>query len=378
MSIAVHAAASLTQLMVAATPPTYTATILPQIDTTNDEFNLTYTTPFGLNDNGAVVGDLGNRLGFHWSPTDGASFLQPQFSSVADSAVGRAINNAGTIVGAYTPTGAFRQRPFALDSNGDFTALPTLGPDFGAGVADVNDSGMMVGSGESGPGGTFGGPTSTLYWLNGALHDIGGLGGTSSNASAVNNHSVITGSANMFDFGPLHPYRWTEGGGFEVLPQLVAGVPSSTSDINDHGVVVGRGGVSLAQNRPVYWDAAGNLHQLAQLDAAAIDVGVLGVNNDHVMVGFELASSSFEFEARLWFDETPYHLQDLVTGLPDGAVLRRATEINEHGQIVVEASVPNGRGVEFITVVLSPVPAPGGAATFATGALLLGARRRRR
>ncbi len=356
--------------------PQYTATILPQIDTTNDEFSLTYTSPFALNNLGQVTGDLGDGMGFLWSPGTGWSNLLPAFGDAYGRAVGTGINDHGWVVGSANPAGGFGAVPFVFDSAGNVVVLPTLGAGLSAGASDINNAGMIVGSAETAAGGTFGGPTAAVYWQNGQIHVIGGFGGDYSVASAVNEHGVVAGHSNAAPGQAVRAYRWTEGGGFETLESLIANMPTLAQDINDSGVVVGHAALSLFANVPVYWDEQGNLHTLGQLDANAIDVSVLGINNDNVMVGFELVSDTFRPEARLWIGGEVFDLNDLVAGLPEGMLLSSAVDINDLGQIIVEAQMEVDGQLQFFSVLLTPVPAPGAGAALALAGLAAARRRR--
>lgn len=94
------------------------------------------------------------------------------------------------------------------------------------------------------------------------------------------------------------------------------------------------------------------------------------------MVGFALDSSSFAFAARLWLDEQIYDLQELVVDLPVGITLARAVDINENGDIIVEASKVVDGQIQFVSVLLTPVPAPGAATLLAPASLVLLRRRR--
>jgi uncharacterized membrane protein len=338
---------------VVATPPSYHATVLPQLDTTDSEFKLTFTTPGALNDAQAVAGILGSGMGFLWTPEEGGTLLLPLFDTDDEEAVGAGINSAGDVVGATLSNGGFTAHPFIYTAGGIFTELPTLGATFDGSATDINDSGMIVGESENAPGGgTFGGPTSAVYWIDGDITEIGGLGGATSYAAAVNESGVVTGASNGQGALALKPFRWTQKGGFEVLPQLVNGVPATPSDINDSNVVVGRGGLSLFANKAVYWDAQGAIHPLPSIVANPNDIGVLAVNNANVMVGFELLN---EFEARIWIDEEVFHLQEFVTDLPEGIELQRAIDINTNGDIVVEAGTVVDGQIQFVSVLLTPI-----------------------
>src|SRR5690606_13576399 len=141
-------------------------------------------------------------------------------------------------------------------------------------------------------------------------------------------------------------------------------------------VVVGHAALSLFANVPVYWDEQGNLHTLGQLDANAIDVSVLGINNDNVMVGFELVSDTFRPESRLWIGGEVFDLNDLVAGLPEGMLLSAAVDSNALGQIIVEAQMEVDGQLQFFSVLLTPVPAPGAGAALALAGLAAARRRR--
>jgi hypothetical protein len=197
--------------------------------------------------------------------------------------------------------------------------------------------------------------TTAVYWRDNQRREIGGFGGDVSVATAVNNHNVVVGYANTANVPAIRGFRWSEAKGVEALPRLVDGVPAEPMDINDAGVVVGRAGTSFFANEPVYWDAHGAIHQLPRLYKTS-DVGVLAINNHGVMVGQELAPD-FEPEARLWLNGRVYRLQDLVPNLPDGYRLRAATSVNDAGDIVANASVPEEGQVRIVTLLLKADPA---------------------
>jgi uncharacterized membrane protein len=355
MMLSSLSALAVAALSVGSTPPSYHATLLPQLDQHDgsDGQSLVYTWGNAINDARTVVGQIGGTYeAFVWSASSGAVYFQPE--DAAESWAG-AITSTGQVVGAYTPEGVFGQRAFTY-SNGTFTPLPSFVAGLSAGAIDINESGMMVGWAERAPGGTFGGPQTAVYWINGQVHEIGNLGGSSGTAVAINNSNVAAGYSNTPGPPALKPFRWTQAGGIEVLPQLVNGVPAVPADINDAGIIVGRAGVSLFANEAVYWDTDDSIHPLPRLHNTS-DIGVLAINNDGVMVGQEMAPDAFP-EARLWWDGAAYNLQDLATGIPEGYRLLEATGINDNGDIIATALTVVGKNIQHFTVMLIPAACP--------------------
>lgn len=319
-------------------PVSYEATLLPQMDEGDgDPFVRVYTTPTALNEERAVVGLTGSGLGFVWNPDDGGTLLQPQHASQARRIAPAAINEAGEIAGQYLPPGDgfVPGGAFHISADNVFTGLPPYGPDLPAQAAGINDGGMIVGSADTEPGGPLGGPATSVYWLDGELHDIGGFGSFLSRAFAVNNQNMIVGYANTPEVQFPTPYRWTGEHGMEPLPQLVEGVDSTPHDVNEHGLIVGEGVAEWGgRAAAVYWDSDGDIHELPNIYPNATYAVARAVNNNGVIVGQELASLDDTYEARVWIDGAAYRLQELVTDLPDNYWLLDATDINDNGDIV--------------------------------------------
>lgn len=334
-------------------PPAYTPTVLPQLDT-GDEFSLASTEGRSLNAQGEVTGILVNSgLGFRWSADSGGELLQPIMDDVAEQVRAEAMNADGQVVGGYLPLGGFlgQSEAFQLSPDGDSITLPSLVPDFPASALDINDSGMIVGAAQRKEDGA----KSSVYWIDGEIHEIPDLGGPANNAFAVNNDGVVVGTTNEEWGSPWIPYRWSQDEGLQPLEGLLPDVPAEAIDINDHGTVVGRGGVSFQQNRPVYWDADGELHELPCLYDTPQCIAV-SISNTHVMVGNEMNEEEPfpRTEARLWMDDQVYHLQDLVPDLPDNLFLTEAVDVNSLGQIIAIAEVTDADTPERVTVLLTP------------------------
>lgn len=319
-------------------PVSYEATLLPQMDEDDgDPFVRVRTTPVALNESRVVVGLTGSGLGFVWNPADGGTLLQPRYVSQAERIAPGDVNEAGEIAGQYLPPGEgfVPAAAFHISAEGVFTGLPPYAPDLPAGAAGINEAGFIVGSADTEPGGPLGGPATSVYWLDGELNDIGGFGSFLSGAFAINNQNVIVGYANTPELQFPTPYRWTEAGGMEPLPQLVEGADSTPHDINEHGLIVGEGVTQVAgRAAAAYWDPDGNVHELPGIYPDSIYAVARAVNNHGVIVGQELRSFDEEFEARVWVDGAVYRLRDMVTDLPENYWLVDATDINDNGDIV--------------------------------------------
>lgn len=383
---ALAAVAVAANLALAGGVPQYTAAVLPQLDPNQNPDILTMTVPTALSDTGTVLGVAGldgipgAPGGFSWSAGQGATLLQPQFEGIADYVSPNAINSAGAMAGTYLVEGGALGdvRAFHLGPDNTVTTLPALPGHQLTGAVDMNEGGMIVGL-------SFGGSfASGVYWQDSGgtftASTIPGPGGPFL-PSGVNDSGVVAGYAQVEQFDPYLPYVWSTAGGLEALDPLVADTPATPNDVNNEGIVVGRAGINLFQNKAVYWTLDGADHELPSLfdyspnDFA--DVQVLAVNDAGLMAGFELSGLTVNFSARLWVDDQVYDLEDLVVDLPDGYTLQRAVDINENGDLVVEAStIVNGQ-ITFATVLLTVVPEPSGLVLLGSAALVAGVRRRR-
>ncbi len=338
-----------------AAPPEYHATVLPQLDANRDPDVLTQTAARALNESQGVAGLLGEGRGFAWSPRTGGARFAEVFGDGTWWFEG--INDGGDMVGLQCTADGGRCDPFVYLADGTRSTLSVPAVDASGHANDINDAGVVVGTADVMAG--ILPPRVATVWHNGERIDIDDLGGNFGEAVAVNEEGVVAVHANSARSPRPRAYRWTEAEGLEPLPSVSDDHGTQPLDINDAGVVVGVGYENPTTPRAAYWSEDGTLHLLTGLyePAEVQDIRVQAVNASQVMVGTELAivdGIEQPREARLWIDDEPYHLQDLVLDLPEALVLTRAVDINDQGEIVVEARLSDEGVPRGVSVLLTP------------------------
>jgi probable HAF family extracellular repeat protein len=196
------------------------------------------------------------------------------------------------------------------------TLLGTLSP---APVAanratGINEAGHIVGSSNTNRGG------HAVLWRDGAMIDLGTLGGSPSAASAINDADQVVGSSGLSGDRDAHAFLWARG----VMEDLgtLGGTRSVANDINNGGWIVG--------SSTIVGDSA--YHAFVWRNGAMTDLGTLGgsssealaVNDAGQVVGVSLLPGDSISRAFAWQN-------GIMTDLGfDGA----AYDINESGHIV--------------------------------------------
>ncbi len=198
---------------------------------------------YGINDSGTVVGTTyinGQAYGTIWS---GSSSTQLAAGSYA-----MAINDAGEVVGGNGS--AF------IDVNGQVQQLATQ-PGIGWSAAyGVNDSGTVVGDGQM-SNGTFRG----IVWSpNGSMILLGTLGGSSSQATDVNNGGEVVGFASLAN-GYQNAFSMLDG---LMINLGTLGGSSYAYGVNDSGEVVGYGYLADGAQQAFLYDD-GTMYNLNSL-----------------------------------------------------------------------------------------------------------------
>lgn len=208
---------------------------------------------YSINDSGVVVGEAATASGemhaFVWQ-----NAVLKDLGVASETSAARGINSRGEIVGvAYAKNvrgGA------VLWSGGQRQSLGDLGPSgSGSTAISINDKGQIAGV--SSGFATNQGVVRAVIWLNGAISDLGALGGPHSTANAINAQALVVGWAEVAD-NSTSAFQW-QGGKMSQLASLPGSVTSSGSGtqataVNDSGVIVGSCVTSTGETHAVIWN----------------------------------------------------------------------------------------------------------------------------
>lgn len=214
---------------------------------------------FRINDNGQIVGtsdtaDLSR--GFIWS----GGVMTPIPTTNFSSAIG--INNSGAVVGMQlveTSDGESYRHGY-LYQGGTFTDLGTLSYGDGSQGNAINDAGHIVGSAANYIQGAPNYPTTSFYYRDGVMTDIGNFGGVWSGATDINSMDQVVGYSGLGDpiEGELYPERaflWS-GGELHNLGSLFGNLSTRAFGINNLSQIVGSGDVEFGAHGFLYENGA--------------------------------------------------------------------------------------------------------------------------
>jgi probable HAF family extracellular repeat protein len=289
--------------------------------------------------------------------------LRPLPSGTGLSTFAYGINDWGWVVGqsqngAVDPSTGWPESPAVIWKDGLISSLGTLGGTQGIGAA-INDLGQAIGASLTATpdpfanspltacllcgGGTFSGSTiffpattetHAFVWQNGVMRDLSTLGGSDSNAFAINDRGEIAGwSFTSFIANPstgvptVDPFFWSSEDGKMVDLGGLGGTYGSVAWINNRGQIAGASNLpGDTTEHPFIWSKSEGMQ----------DIGTLGgtfghpdwINDAGDVVGFAFLQGDAVGHAFLWRNGAMTDLGTIGSDLDS-----EGFSINSQGQV---------------------------------------------
>jgi probable HAF family extracellular repeat protein len=237
----------------------------------------------GLNDAGQVTGSESGLVviddafkPFRWSASSGIVKLV----GCCDTQTGNDINDAGVVVGV-TQTNALTGNRGFVATGSTFTELSILAggdPELSSAAMAIDNSGQVVGMS---PASGFV-QHAVLWSAQGAIQDLGTLGGSNSLAIDINDAGQVIGSSQIAGDAATHYFLWSATDGMIDLNTLIGVSVTSAVEINAAGQIIGTYVASGGQSHAFLYTPGSGLQDLGTLGGTVSEPTGLNDNGDVV------------------------------------------------------------------------------------------------
>jgi probable HAF family extracellular repeat protein len=273
----------------------------------------------GLNASGQVTGA---QLGLTSLEGDFAPYRStPGSAAVAlngccDMQWGADINDSGVVVGT-THSGLLAGARGFVAAGTSIVPLPILAggdPELSAAAVAISDAGQIVGYSPAATG-----RHAVMWSAAGVIRDLGTLGGSTSEAIDVNAAGLVIGRSLTAGDAATHFFLWSAATGMQDLDALLGAI-TSVVEINDAGQIIG-----------AYATAGGAIHAFLYTPGSGLrDLGTLGgassaptgLNDAGQVVGSSTLADGSE-HAFLW---TPTDGMEDITAVSGIRAVRRLND----------------------------------------------------
>jgi probable HAF family extracellular repeat protein len=249
-------------------------------------------TAWSINSSGQIVGSLitstGEEHAFLWTES---SKMQDLGTLGGYGARAYSINNSGQIVG-FLETSTREEHAFLWTASSGMTDLGTLGG-YKSNAFVINSSGQIVGFST-----TITGAQHAFLWAESSgMQDLGTLPGMSESfAHFINSSGQIVGVSTFSTSGALRAFLWTEPSIMTDLGTL-GGSESNALAINSSGQIVGDSTTSSGAKHAFLWTASSGMQDLntfvINLPAGISLMGATANNDAGQIVGYTSNSRAF-------------------------------------------------------------------------------------